>query len=104
MSDYPIHIITAYKGGEISRQQFTHQISDWQKSRGIDFDSKGTVDKFGVHLTYRGVRATIRNGTLCFITDAEGNTRHVRERVATPFEFRRKVDFALYRRLRGEWN
>lgn len=54
MSGYPIQLITDYREGKISRQQFTKQFSDWQKANTINFDCKGTADKSGVHMTYRG--------------------------------------------------
>ena len=83
-SDYPIQIITSYRAGKISRQQFTKQFSDWQKSRGINYDCKGTADERGVHVEYRGVTAIIRDGLLCW----KNNT------AKTVFEFQRKVDFS----------
>ena len=83
-SDYPIQIITSYRAGKISRQQFIKQFSDWQKAHGINFDCKGYADKSGVYMTYRGIKAAIRNGLLCW----ENNT------AKTVFEFQRKVDFS----------
>ena len=84
MSDYPIELITNYRAGKINRQQFTKQFSDWQKSHGINFDCKGYADKSGVYMTYRGIKAAIRNGLLCW----KNNT------AKTVFEFQRKVDFS----------
>ncbi len=84
MSGYPIQIITDYRAGKINRQQFTKQFSDWQKSNGINFDCKGTADRSGVYMTYRGIKAAIRNGVLCW----KNNT------AKTVFEFQRKVDFS----------
>ena len=83
-SDYPIQIITSYRAGKISRQQFIKQFSDWQKAHGINFDCKGYANKSGVYMTYRGIKAAIRNGLLCW----ENNT------AKTVFEFQRKVDFS----------
>lgn len=83
-SNYPIELITSYRVGKISRQQFTKQFSDWQKSRGINYDCKGTADRNGMCLTYRGIKAAIRNGLLCW----KNNT------AKTVFEFQRKVDFS----------
>ena len=83
-SDYPIQIITDYRAGKISRQQFQQRFSDWQKSHGINFDCKGYADKSGVYMTYRGIKAEIRNGLLCW----KNNT------AKTVFEFKRKVDFS----------
>lgn len=84
MSGYPIQIITDYRAGKISRPQFIKQFSEWQKSNGINFDCKGTADRSGVYMTYRGIKAAIRNGVLCW----KNNT------AKTVFEFQRKVDFS----------
>lgn len=84
MSGYPIQIITDYRAGKISHQQFIKQFSEWQKSNGINFDCKGTADRSGVYMTYRGIKAAIRNGLLCW----KNNT------AKTVFEFQRKVDFS----------
>ena len=81
-SNYPIQIITNYRAGKISRQQFTKQFSDWQKSHGLNYDCKGTADRSGVYITYRGIKAEIKNGVLCW----KNNT------AKTVFEFQRKVD------------
>ena len=83
-SNYPIQIITNYRAGKISRQQFQQQFSNWQKSRGLNYDCKGTADRSGVYITYRGIKAEIRNGILCW----KNNT------AKTVFEFKRKVDFS----------
>lgn len=82
--NYPIQIITNYRAGKISRQQFQQQFSNWQKLRGINYDCKGYADKSGVYMTYRGIKAAIRNGLLCW----KNNT------AKTFFEFQRKVDFS----------
>mgnify|MGYP007038454604 FL=1 len=99
MSGYPIELITKYRAGKISRQQFTKQFSDWQKSRGINYDCKGTADRLGVHVEYRGTTATIRDGKLSFITgdNCEPNspTHFLWHEANSVFEFRRKVDFSL---------
>ena len=78
-------IITKRRNGEITRQQFQQQFSNWQKSNGINFDCKVTADRSGVYMTYRGIKAAIRNGLLCW----KNNT------VKTVFEFRRQVDYAF---------
>ena len=83
-SNYPIQIITNYRAGKISRRQFIKQFSDWQKSRGINYDCKGTADRSGVYITYRGITAEIRNGLLCWKNKT----------AKTVFEFKRKVDFS----------
>ena len=84
MTNYPLGLITNYRAGNITRQQFTKQFSDWQKSRGINYDCKGTADERGVHVEYRGVTAIIRDGLLTW----KNNT------AKTVFEFQRKVDFS----------
>ena len=98
MSGYPIELITSYSAGKISRQQFTKQFSDWQKSRGINYDCKGTADERGVHVEYRGTTATIRDGKLSFITgdncEPDSPTHFLWHEANSVFEFRRKVDFS----------
>ena len=84
-SVYPIQLITGYRAGKISRQQFMKQFSEWQKANTINFDCKGTADKSGVYMTYLGIKATIRNGLLCW----KNNT------AKSVFEFRRQVDYAF---------
>ena len=83
-NNYPIQIITNYRAGKISRQQFTKQFSDWQKSHGINYDCKGTADRSGVYMTYRGIKAAIRNDLLCWKNST----------AKTVYEFQRKVDFS----------
>lgn len=95
MSGYPIQLITDYGAGKISRQQFQKKFSDWQKSNGINYDCKGTADKRGVYITYRGIRAEITGGILRFFADGRKTAESV-------FEFRRKADFILNRRK--PWN
>lgn len=100
MNFYPIETITDYRTGRITRQQFTKQFSDWQKSNGIDYDCKGTAGKLGIRVEYRGIPATIRDGVLHFFTgsyiDPKTNCRRfIRDTAKTFFEFCRKVDFSL---------
>lgn len=82
-NSYPLALIKSYAAHEISRIQFTYQLSSWQKLQGINYDCKGTSDRSGMFVTYRGIKAAIRNGFLNW----ENNT------ASTFFEFRRKVDF-----------
>ena len=107
-SDYPIQIITSYRAGKISRQQFTKQFSDWQKSHGINYDCKGTADERGVHVEYRGTTATIRDGKVSCITgdNCEPNSPTHWHEANSVFKFRRKVDFSLNARNDGgaKWN
>lgn len=95
MSGYPIQLITDYRAGKVSRQQFMKQFSDWQKPNGINYDCKGTADKHGVYMTYREVRAEITGGILRFFADGWKTAE-------SAFEFRRKVDFSMNRRK--TWN
>lgn len=83
-NSYPLQLVKAFRAGEITRQQFINKFTLWQKSCGINFDCKGTADRNGVYMTYRGIKAAIRNGLLCW----KNNT------AKTVFEFRRKVDFS----------
>ena len=56
MSGHPIELITNYRAGKISRQQFTKQFGDWQKSHGINYDCKGVAENDYVGVIYRGVK------------------------------------------------
>jgi hypothetical protein len=111
MSGYPIELITNYRAGKISRQQFTKQSSDWQKSRGINYDCKGTADRLGVHVEYRGITATICGDALHFFSgsyiDPKNNCRrYIRNTAKSIFEFCRKVDFffAADKARNAKWN
>ena len=81
---YPLQLVQTFKAGKISRQQFIKQFSDWQKIHGINYDCKGYADKSGVYITYRGIKAEIRNGLLCWKNST----------AKTVYEFQRKVDFS----------
>ena len=59
MSVYPIQIITDYRAGKISRQQFCHE---WAKLQGFDDTVKGYGNKHGTFITYHEIKAEIRNG------------------------------------------
>ena len=85
-NSYPLQLVKVFRAGEITRQQFINKFTLWQKSCGINFDCKGTADRQGVHVEYRGVTATIRDGLLCW----ENKT------AKTVFEFQRKVDFSKW--------
>ena len=81
---YPLQLVQTFRAGKISRQQFIKQFSDWQKNHGINYDCKGYADKSGVYITYRGIKAEIRNGLLCWKNST----------AKTVYEFQRKVDFS----------
>lgn len=104
MSGYPIQLITDYRAGKISRQQFIKQFSDWQKSRGINYDCKGTASKNGITLAYRGIRGIIKNGVIQF-SAVMGNKKWccMDQRVKSQFEFCRRIDFAKNQEDRT-WN
>ena len=97
MTNYPFELINNYRAGEITRQQFINKFTLWQKSCGINFDCKGTADRQGVHVEYRGVTATIRDGKLSFITgdNCEPNSPTHWHEANSVFELRRKIDFSL---------
>ena len=101
MTNYPFELINNYRAGEITRQQFINKFTLWQKSCGINFDCKGTADRQGVHVEYRGVTATIRDGKL----NCEP-AYFLWHKANSVFEFRRKVDFSLNARNDGgaKWN
>ena len=98
---YPLALVKNYSAGEISRQAFIQAFSGWQKSHGINYDCKGTADSLGVHVEYRGVTATIRDGKL----NCEP-AYFLWHKANSVFEFRRKVDFSLNARNDGgaKWN
>lgn len=84
---YPSILINLYRRNEIPRDVFIATFRAWQRSWGLeDFSTKGHADKRGTHITYRGVEATIRNGTLHFFAGAN-------QYADTEYEFCRKVDF-----------
>ena len=61
MTNYPLGLITNYRAGNITRQQFCHE---WAKLQGFDDTVKGYGNKHGTFLTYRGRTARITNGLL----------------------------------------
>ena len=81
MTNYPLGLITNYRAGNITRQQFCHE---WAKLQGFDDTVKGYGNKHGTFITYRGIKAEIRNGLLCWKNKT----------AKTVFEFQRKVDFS----------
>lgn len=89
MKNYPKAAIENYRAGKISRREFMAQFSQWQKSQGMSFDTKGTADKNGIYLTYRGITAKIENGKL----------RWNKATAADLFTFQRQVDYAINQEL-----
>ena len=57
-------LIRDYADQKITRGQFINGYSQMQKLKGLNFDCKGTADKKGMYLTYRGVQATVRHGVI----------------------------------------
>ncbi len=105
MSGYPIELITNYMAGKISRQQFTKQFSDWQKSRGINYDCKIKATRQGVSVQYRGVTATICRGTLRFFSEIpadkkNGDGKIIQTTAQNVFDFRRKIDLVFCGKVR----
>ncbi len=97
-NSYPLPLVRAYKAGEITKQQFINEFSAWQKSNGINFDCKGSADRNGTYLTYRGIVGTIKNGVIKFITKTAGKDWvYINETAKSVFEFCRKVDFSKQR-------
>lgn len=91
---YPLQLVKAFRAGEISRQQFIKQFSDWQKSNSINFDCKGSADRNGTFLTYRGITGQLTNGVIvCGKIKAE-----------SVFNFQRKIDFALNAEAQALYN
>ena len=82
MTNYPLGLITNYRAGNITRQQFCHE---WAKLQGFDDTVKGYGNKHGIFMQYRGRTARITNGLLCW----ENKTAN------SVFELRRKIDFYL---------
>ena len=102
--NYPIQIITNYRAGKISRQQFQQQFSDWQKAQGINFDCKGYADKSGVYITYRGIIGKIKSGSINFFFKTSGKDWvYINKTAKNVFEFRRLIDFSKCREG-AKWN
>ena len=99
--DFPRGLFEAYADGKITRAHFEAEFSAWQKAHGMNFGCKGTGDRNGVYVTYRGVTATIRGDRLVWcmgVKPAGKRFKRLDIRSAkTVFEFKRKVDFALLR-------
>lgn len=94
----PLQLVKAFRAGEITRQQFINKFTLWQKSCGINFDCKGSADRNGTYLTYRGIVGTIKNGVIKFITKTAGKDWvYINETAKSVFEFCRKVDFSKQR-------
>ena len=82
-SGYPIELITNYRTGKISRQQFCHE---WAKLQGFDDTVKGYGNKQGIYLKYRGRTARIIN---CLLTWGENHKTHTAKTIR---EMKNKID------------
>ena len=103
-SGYPIEIISNYMAGKITRQQFIKKFSDWQKSRGINYDCKGYADKSGVYIAYRGIVGKIKSGIIKFLVKTSGKDWvYINKNAKTVFEFCRLIDFSKCKEC-AKWN
>ena len=71
MTNYPLGLITNYRAGNITRQQFCHE---WAKLQGFDDTVKGYGNKHGTFITYRGRTARITNGLLVWCENHKTHT------------------------------
>lgn len=79
-----IRIITSYRAGKITRQQFCHA---WAQLQGFDDTVKGYGNNHGTFITYRGRTARITNGLLVW---GENQKIH---KAKTIKEMKIKVDY-----------
>lgn len=78
------NIITSYRGGKITRQQFCHA---WAQLQGFDDTVKGYGNNHGTFITYRGRTARITNGLLVWDDNRKTHT------AKTIKEMKIKVDY-----------
>ena len=71
MTNYPLGLITNYRAGKITRQQFCHE---WAKLQGFDDTVKGYGNKHGTFITYRGRTARITNDLLVWVENHKTHT------------------------------
>ena len=83
MTNYPLGLITNYRAGNITRQQFCHE---WAKLQGFDDSVKGYGNKQGIVIKYRGRTAKIIN---CLLTWVEN---HKTQTAKTIREMKNKID------------
>jgi hypothetical protein len=79
-----ISIITSYRAGKITRQQFSHA---WAQLQGFDDTVKGYGNKHDLFITYRGRTARITNGILVW---SENQKTHTAKTIK---ELKIKVDY-----------
>jgi len=85
----PTQIIANYREGKISRVEFCRAWSDWQKSHGVNYDTKGYIAAGVLHLVYRAVSGHVFKGRIYF--------RVGKKDFSAPdvYTFRRKIDHEL---------
>ena len=88
--EYPKKLVEDYRIGKISRNEFEKKFSALQKSNGLNSDCKGYGDKNGFYYIYRGQKAEIKNGVICWTYGKAKTSR-------TLYEFKRKVDNQIMR-------
>ena len=87
--DFPRGLFEAYAENRTTRTHFTVCFAEWQRRHGMRYDCKGTADKQGLYVTYRGVTATVQGGRLVWRMGVKPAA------AKTLFGFKRAVDFAL---------
>ena len=83
MTNYPFELITNYRAGNITRQQFCHE---WAKLQGFDDTVKGYGNKHGIFMQYRGRTARITN---CLLTWGEKGKKRTAKTIR---EMKNKID------------
>ena len=83
MTNYPLGLITNYRAGNITRQQFCHE---WAKLQGFDDTVKGYGNKQGIFMRYRGRTARIIN---CLLTWGEKGKKRTAKTIR---EMKNKID------------
>ena len=92
--NFPRELCAAYAEKKISRTQFVAEFSAWQRTVcGDAFVCKGTFDKNGLHISYRGFEATVKDGVLWY-DRKNGICSKEATLVSAVAEFRQAVDTA----------
>lgn len=97
--DFPRSLCEAYAEGKLEKNAFVSQFRYWQKRNGVNFDCKGSADRSGVYVHYRGKTATIQGNILVWCDGVRlswfGKKHSDLYSAKSVFEFCRKVDFTL---------
>lgn len=88
--DYPKKLIEDFTSGKITREKFKTLFSALQKRNGLNYDCKGTCDKNGTYVTYRGQKAELNNGVFEWTYGKKRFAHNL-------FEFKRKIDNQILR-------